>query len=30
VVHHVDESNGSGGGEKGQTKTVVDLSVIGS
>lgn len=29
VVHHVDESNGSGGGEKGQTKTVVDLNVIG-
>ncbi|GLH74870.1 hypothetical protein GETHLI_33720 [Geothrix limicola] len=28
VVHHVDESSGSGGGEKGQTKTVVDLSLI--
>ncbi|HJV47820.1 MAG TPA: hypothetical protein VJ549_00965 [Geothrix sp.] len=28
VVHHVDESSGSGGGEKGQSKTVVDLSLI--
>lgn len=29
VVHHVEESSGSGGGEKGQSKTVVDLNLIG-
>ena len=29
VVHHVSESSGSGGGEKGQSKTVVTLSLIG-
>ncbi len=29
VVHHVNEENGSGGGEKGQTKTVMNLNVIG-
>jgi len=29
VIQHVDESRGSGGGEKGQTKTVVNLSLNG-
>ncbi len=27
VVHHVQESSGSGGGEQGQTRTVMDLSL---
>ena len=29
VVQHVNEQSGSGGGEKGQTKTVMNLNVIG-